>query len=201
MSTNKTSSHLHGTLSKKMPRTTWLLIMCCLPVIVLAVYFTPLLVSLSWHVMHGASINYRGLRVRVPMGWTVDINTLKEDFPANPQGITLEKQPKTLSLIAPGQESMYFNLLLPDGRSTPTQQVAQWESLFRQSHSTSDFDIVRRNDLHPDMNCLEAIPHGIPSAAALACISLEHGWVAEFAGSQGNVPLFLQVAGALKRKT
>ena len=53
---------------------------------------------------------------------------------------------------------MYFNLLLPDAGSTPPQQAAQWESLFRQSHPASDFHIVRLGDLSADMDCFRPRP-------------------------------------------
>ena len=176
------------------------MVLICLPVICVAVYYTPLLVSLGWHVTHGMAVNYRGLRIQVPFGWTADSAPQKDDFPASPQGITLEKQPETLHFETPGPETMYFNLLLPDSRTTPTQQAAQWESLFRQSHPASDFDMSRLGDLSADMDCIQATPLTSRSAAALACISLKNGWVAEYAGSQAHVPLFLQVAGTLKAK-
>ncbi len=176
------------------------MIAICLPVICLAVFYTPLLVSLGWHVTHGMAVNYRGLRIQVPFGWTADVGSQKEDFSANPQGITLEKQPETLHFVAPGPETMYFNLLLPDAGITPSQQASQWESFFRQSHPASDFNIFRLGDLSPDMDCLQATPLNSHAAAALACISLKNGWVAVFAGSQANVPLFLRVAGTLKTK-
>jgi hypothetical protein len=200
MSTAQPSSRFQASMSKKITRKAWLLILLCLPVICLAVYYTPFLASLGWHLMHGMAVNYRGLRVNVPLGWTADLTSTKDDFPANPQGITLEKQPKTLSFEVAGPDMMYFNLLLSDGRSTPSQQAAEWESLFRQSHPASDFDLSRRSDLSSDMDCLQATPRSSRLGAALACISLRNGWVAEYAGSQANVPVFLQVAGALKSK-
>jgi len=198
MSTAKPTSH--SAITKKMTYRAWLMMLICLPVICLAVYYTPLLVSLGWHAMHGMGVNYRGLRIQVPLGWTADAAPQKDDFPASPQGITLEKQPETLHFESPGPETMYFNVLLPDARSTPSQQAAQWESLFRQSHSPSEFNMSRLADLSADMSCIQATPVTSNSAAALACISIENGWVAEYAGSQAHVSLFLQVASALKTK-
>jgi hypothetical protein len=58
----------------------------------------------------------------------------------------------------------------------------------------------RLADLSADMSCIQATPVTSNSAAALACISIENGWVAEYAGSQAHVSLFLQVASALKTK-
>jgi len=176
------------------------LILFCIPFICLAVYYTPFLVSLGWHVMHGMAIDYRGLRVRVPLGWTADLTLMKDDFPANPQGITLEKQPKTLGFEVAGPEMMYFNLLLPDAGSEPAQQAAQWEALFTQAHPSPDFEISRREGLAAGMDCLEATPRGNDSAAALACVSTKDGWAARFAGSKEHVPLFLEIAAGLKSK-
>jgi hypothetical protein len=187
-------------MSKKMTRKTWFLILLCTPIICLAVYYTPFLVSLGWHVMHGMTVQYRGLWVRVPLGWTADLTPAKDDYPANPQGITVEKQSSTLAFEVAGPEMMYFNLLLPDGRSTPAQQLAEWESLFRQAHPVSDFDLVQRGNPPSDMDCLQAIPRASHAGAALACISLKEGWVAEYAGSQDHVPDFLRIAAALKSK-
>jgi hypothetical protein len=200
MPTTELSGHLQASISKKMTRKTWRLMLLCVPFIIVAVYFTPTLVSLGWHVMHGMTLNYRGLQIQVPLGWTADLTLMKDDYPANPQGVTLEKQPKTLAFEVAGPEMMYFNLLLPDERSTPAQQLAQWESLFRQAHPSSDFDIFRRNNLSADTDCLEATPRGNHVGAALACISVKNGWVAEFAGAQAHVPLFLAIAANLKVK-
>lgn len=127
MPTTAPSSPLHASISKKMTRNAWLLIGLCVPVICLAVYYAPFLVSLGWHVMHGTAVNYRGLRVRVPLGWTADLTLTKDDYPANPQGITLEKQPKTLAFDVAGPEMMYFNLLLPDPGKDPAQQALEEE--------------------------------------------------------------------------
>ena len=57
-------------LSRVRRRSTWWLVLFCAPFICVAVYYTPWLVSLGWHVTHGMSVDYRGLRVRVPLGWT-----------------------------------------------------------------------------------------------------------------------------------
>ncbi|HEX3471140.1 MAG TPA: hypothetical protein VHT28_08140 [Silvibacterium sp.] len=201
MSIPATTSPLQGLITKKMTRRAWLLILICVPVIIVAVYYTPLLMSLGWHVMHGSAVDYRGLRVQVPFGWVVNATSPADDYPANPQGIMLEKQQKTLGFYSPGPETMYFNLLQPDGRSTPQEQVAEWERLFLQSHPASDFDTAHRNDLSADMDCIEAIPHASHSASAMACISRKHGWVAQFAGSRENVPLFLKTLDGLKQRT
>jgi hypothetical protein len=200
MQTTAPSSQLHATMSKKMTQKAWLMLALCIPVICLAVYYAPFLVSLGWHVMHGMSVDYRGLRVRVPLGWTADLALTKDDFPANPQGITLEKQPRTLAFEVAGPEMMYFNLLLPDARSGPAQQAEQWKTLFRQAHPVSDFNIASRDGLSPGMDCLEATPVGNKSAAAWTCISVEDGWVADYAGAREHVPVFLDVAANLKAK-
>lgn len=203
MSTTKIPSQLDNTIAKKMPPGAWLMLLICVPVVALAVYFAPLLVSLGWHIMHGGSIDYRGLRVQVPIGWTADLTLPKDEVLASPQGITIEKQPKTLAFEARGPETMYFNLLLPDARSTPPQQAAEWKSLFLQTHppsdfDTSDFDAATRSGVGQGIDCVEAIPRQSHTGAALACISLDKGWLANYAGSQQNVALFLSVASKLK---
>ncbi|MBV8631956.1 MAG: hypothetical protein JOZ83_13590 [Silvibacterium sp.] len=172
----------------------------CAPIVCLAVYYTPLLVSLGWHATHGMSIDYRGLRVRVPFGWTVVATAAQDDYPENPQGITVEKQPRTLTLESGSAEMMYFNLLLPDPNATQSQQIAEWQNLFRQAHPDSSFEVAPVANAPSGMNCLQAIPRTSRSDAALACVSLDHGWVAQFAGSRAHVPVFLQVAATLKPK-
>jgi hypothetical protein len=174
----------------------------CIPLVGVAVYYAPALTALGWHVVHGNAVEYRGLRVQVPLGWTADMNQAGDDFQANPQGVTLQKPPKTLNLEARGPELIYVNLLLPDARSTPQQQAEEWKSLFRQSHPTSDFNVAAPADLPSGIDCLEATPRSIsrdmPAGAALACISLQEGWLANYAGTRGNVPLFEQIIGNLK---
>jgi hypothetical protein len=194
-----TTGSLTALPRKKRPKV-WRLLLICAPIICLAVYYAPLLVSVGWHVMHGMVIDYRGLRVRVPLGWTPALTPAQDDFPASPQGITLEKQPRTLGFESAGPEMMYFNLLLPDTRTTLSEQSTQWENLFRQSHPASDFDIARLSDLPPDMDCLQATPHASRTGAALACASSAGGWVAQYAGSESHVPVFLRIAAALKSK-
>jgi hypothetical protein len=200
MPTTAPSNQLHASISKKVTRNAWLLIGLCVPVICLAVYYAPFLVSLGWHVMHGMTVNYRGLRVRVPLGWTADLTLTMDDYPANPRGITLEKQPKTLAFEVAGPEMMYFNLLLPDAGKAPAQQAQEWKNFFLQAHSTSEFHIADLEGLSSGMDCLEATPVGNKSAAALTCISMKDGWVATYAGAQVHVPLFLDVAANLKGK-
>jgi len=200
MPTTTPSARIQAAISKKAARKAWVLILVCIPFILLAVYYTPLLVSLGWHVMHGMAVNYRGLRVRVPLGWTADLALMKDDFPANPQGITIEKQPETLRFESGGPEMMYFNLLLPDPRSGPAQQAEQWKALFRQAHPSPDFEISHLDGTAGGMDCLEATPRGNSSAAAIACVSTTGGWVANFAGSEEHVSLFLEIAATLKAK-
>jgi hypothetical protein len=189
-------------MSKKISRAGKLFALPCIPLICLAVYYAPTLTSFGWHVIHGRAIKYRGLSVEVPWGWTADLSSMKEDFPANPQGITLQKPPKTLNVEARGPELIYINLLLPDVRSSPEQQAAEWHNLFRQSHPGSEFDVAPPSNFPAGTDCLEATPrastHDAPAGAALACISLQEGWLANYAGSQANIPLFRQIIGNLK---
>jgi hypothetical protein len=189
-------------MPKKISRAGKICAVLCIPIVCLAVYYSPALTSLGWHVIHGKAIDYRGLHVEVPWGWTADLSLMREDFPANPQGITLQKPPKTLNIEARGPELIYINLLLPDGRSTPQQQAEEWKGLFRQSHPASDFDVAAPANFPAGIDCLEAAPRSAGSdaqtGAALACISLQGGWLADYAGSRGNVPLFLKVIAGLK---
>ena len=195
-------NELKRTVPKTIPTAGKLSVLLCIPLVLFAVYYSPALTSLGWHVLHGRAIDYRGLHVQVPWGWTADLSLAKEDYPANPQGITLQKPPKTLNIESRGPELMYFNLLLPDARSTPQQQAEEWKDLFRQSHPSPDFNVAAPANFPAGVDCLEATPRGAagddPAGAALACISLREGWLANFAGSQANVPLFLQVIGNLK---
>lgn len=195
-------SELKRTVPKTNPAAGKLSVLLSIPLVLFAVYYSPALTSFGWHVLHGRAIVYRGLHVQVPWGWTADMSLMKEDYPANPQGITLQKPPKTLNIESRGPELIYINVLLPDARSTPEQQAAEWKSLFRQSHSISEFDIAAPSDFPAGADCLEATPRAgagdVPASAALACISLRERWLANFAGSQANVPLFRQVIGNLK---
>jgi hypothetical protein len=190
------------TMPQKIPRAGKIFALLCIPLICLAVYYSPALTSLGWHIIHGNAIDYRGLRVEVPWGWTADLALMKEDFPANPQGITLQKPPKTLNIEARGPELIYINLLLPDGRSTPPQQAAEWKGLFQQSHPGSEFNVAVPANFPQGIDCLEAIPRSAipdaPTGTALGCISLQGGWLADYAGSHSNVPVFLKVISGLK---
>ncbi|MBV8115630.1 MAG: hypothetical protein JO300_12875 [Silvibacterium sp.] len=179
----------------------WRLLLPCVPVICLAVYYTPLLVSLGWHARHGMSTNYRGLHVRVPFGWTAAPTAAEDDYPDNPQGITIEKQPETFAFDSNDPEMMYFNLLLPDQNATPAQQVAEWQNIFRQAHPATRFDVSPAVGAPSGMDCLEATPRNSRSAAALACVSSKDGWLAQFSGSRSHVPLFLEIAASLKSKS
>lgn len=181
-------------------RSVWPLLLFWLPIVGLAVYYTPLLVSLGWHATHGTSINYRGLRIRVPFGWTAVSITAQDDYPENPQGLTIEKQPRTFSFNADGTEMMYFNLLLPDSKITLSEQIAQWQNLFRDAHPATSFDVAVPAGVPSGMNCLQATPHNNRSAAALACVSPAAGWLAQFAGLQAHVALFFDVAATIKSK-
>lgn len=174
----------------------------CIPLIILAVYYSPTLTSLGWHTIHGKAIDYRGLHVEVPWGWTADLSLMKEDFPANPQGITLQKPPKTLNIESRGPELIYINLLLPDPRSTSQQQAAEWKNLFLGSHPATDFSLAVPANAPAGADCIEATPRAasgdLPAGAALACVSITEGWLANYAGSKVHIPLFLKVVSTLK---
>jgi hypothetical protein len=192
------STQSHSVPLRKRRRSVWGPLLLCTPIICLAVYFTPMLVSLGWHATHGMSINYRGLRVPVPFGWTAVATAAEDDYAENPQGITVERQPMTLAFESGGPEMMYFNLLMPDPKTTPAQQVAEWQNIFRQAHPDSGFDVAPAPGTPSGMDCLQATPRDSRSGAALACVSLKDEWVAQFAGSRQSVPVFFQVASALK---
>ncbi|GGG91007.1 hypothetical protein [Silvibacterium dinghuense] len=199
---SETLSELDRTMAPRFPRAGRIFLLICIPIVFAAIYYAPVLMSLGWHIMHGQAVDYRGLRVSVPWGWTADLSAVKEDYPANPQGVTLEKPPKTLNIEARGPELMYINLLLPDAHSTSTQQAAQWEELFRESHPASDFSLAVPANLPATAQCLQATPRqaqdGLHAGAAIACVSEKDGWLANYAGSQRNVPLFFQVLDGLK---
>jgi hypothetical protein len=119
----------------------------------------------------------------------------------NPQGVTLEKQPKSLAFEVAGPEMMYFNLLLPDTGIEPAQQAEQWANLFRRVHPDSQFTLTSPAGLAPGMECLEATPLENNDATALSCISVENGWIAEYAGARKHMAEFLSIAAGLKSKT
>jgi hypothetical protein len=200
MASASPSTESHPIPLRKRGPNVWRLLLLCVPIICLAVYYTPLLVSLGWHAVHGMSIDYRGLRVRVPFGWTAIATAAQDDYPDNPQGITVERQPRTLAFDSDGPEMMYFNLLMPDPKTTPAQQIAEWQNLFRQAHPDSSFEVAAPAGLPSGMDCLQATPRNSRSGAALACVSLKDGWLAQYAGSQTHVALFLQTAATLKSR-
>jgi hypothetical protein len=179
-------------------RTAKLFAVVCIPVIVALVYYAPLLTSFGWHVIHGSAIGYHALRVEVPWGWTADLTALNDDVPGNPQGVTLQKPPRTLALEARGPELIYINVLLADAQSTPQQQAAEWQALFRESHPSTEFDLRTLDDAPGGASCIEATPRANNRGVAVACISLNEAWLANFAGSQTNLPLFLRVLACLK---
>jgi hypothetical protein len=201
MPTTAPSGQVQASMSKKKTPGIWLLVALCIPVICLAMYYTPFLVSLGWHALHGMTVNYRGLRILVPLGWTADLTLMKDDFPSNPQGVTVEKQPKSLAFEVPGPEMMYFNVLLPDADAGPDQQAEQWEHLFRRAHPDSQFDVTSHTEPAPGMNCLEATPLANKAAVALTCISVKDGWIAEYAGARERMAQFLTIASGLKPKS
>ena len=200
MSIATQSADSDSQISRQRRRSIWRPLLLCAPVICLAVYYTPWLVSLGWHAMHGMSVNYRGLRIRVPLGWTALTTAAEDDFPANPQGLTIEKQPKSLLFGSEDPEMMYFNLLLPDPKIRLSEQIAEWQNLFREAHPASSFDVAAPAGVPPGIECLQATPHNSRSAAALACVSPAGGWLAQFAGSQAHVALFFDIAAAIKSK-
>ena len=198
MSIATSSADSSSRVSRKRRRSIWRPLLFCAPVICLAVYYTPWLMSLGWHARHGMSVHYRGLRIRVPLGWTALTTAAEDDFPESPQGVTIEKQPKSLIFDSEGPEMMYFNLLLPDPKVTLSEQITQWLNLFREAHSSSSFDVTAPAGVPPGMGCLQATPHNSRTAAALACVSPAGGWVAQFAGSQAQVALFFDIAARIK---
>ena len=99
MSIATQSADSDSQISRQRRRSIWRPLLLCAPVICLAVYYTPWLVSLGWHAMHGMSVNYRGLRIRVPLGWTALTTAAEDDFPANPQGLTSKSSLRVSSSI------------------------------------------------------------------------------------------------------
>lgn len=186
--------------SSTISRTAKLFAIVCVPAIVVLVYYAPSLTAFGWHLLHVGAVRYHGLHVEVPWGWTTDLTALNDDIPGNPQGITLQKTPRTLKFEARGPELIYINVLQPDERSTPQQQTAEWQDLFRGSHPATEFDVKLRDEKPGGAECIEATPRSNPRGAALACISSTEGWLANFAGSQTDVPVFLRVLAGLRRE-
>jgi len=179
-------------------RTAKLFAVACVPVIVVLVYYAPLLTSFGWHLIHGNAVRYHALHIEVPWGWTADLTALNDDVPGNPQGVTLQKPPKTLALEARGPELIYINVLMADAQSTPQQQAAEWQTLFRESHPETEFNLRALDNAPGGASCIEASPRTNNRGAAVACISLTETWLASFAGSRTNLPLFLKVLSGLK---
>jgi hypothetical protein len=184
------------------PRRMWLLALCCAPVVLAAVYYAPLLVSVGWHVVHGWAIEYHGLHVEVPWGWTADRPRPEDESADNPQGVTVMKQPRTLALEARGPETMYFNLLMPDKGLAPAQQAEQWKALFRESHPDSRFRVTPVKNQPGGGDCLEAKPlDDARAGSAIACISLDQHWLASYAGATVHIPLFFRAIEHLGNST
>src|SRR5580698_1602911 len=71
-------NELERTMPKRISRAGKIFALACIPLVFLAVYYAPMLTSLGWHLVHGKAIDYRGLRVEVPWGWTADLSLMKE---------------------------------------------------------------------------------------------------------------------------
>lgn len=178
------------------------MLLVCIPVIPALVYYAPVLTSLGWHLVHGNTVHYRGLRIEVPLGWVADTLTLQDDLPDNPQGITLQKPPRTLNIEARGPELVYINVLLSDTGHPPQQQAAEWQDLFRTSHPATEFDMAEIDTgLPPGASCLVATARNARSSVALACASIPGAWLATYAGSQKDVSQFLKVVHGLVRSS
>ena len=134
------------------------------------------------------------------MGWAGVSTADDDDFEQNPQGVTIEKLPITLAFASDGPEMMYFNVLLPDPKASLSQQIAEWQNIFREAHPVSGFDVAAPASIPSGMDCLQAMPRNDRTGAALACVSSAGGWLAQFAGSRADVPVFLKTAASLNSR-
>ncbi len=161
--------------------------------------FSPAVASAGWHLFHGMSIEYHGLRIHVPWLWTADTQELADDPPLNPQGLLLSKAAPSLFALHKSVATIYVNVILPDEKSSAQADVAEWESSFRVAHA------------HPGSIVEDAPIPGVKDAACFharsklfhmrlewTCISTVGGWAASFDGPAAEAPAFAKFVSRLK---
>jgi len=162
-------------------------------------WYSPLITATIWHVFHPRGwVEYRGLHIRVPWPWIADTDLIGADPTVTPQGIALKKMPNEIVHRLPTQ-SLFVTVISPDPGLSAGQQTERWMDLFRASHPGAAFNPTPPMAIPRGASCLSARGYSQEGGIIWTCIFVEGGWVANFEGQDGDVPVFFQIVLELKR--
>ncbi len=170
-----------------------------LPIVFAVAYYEPVLTTAFWHALYGGSMQYRGLRMHVPGGWTAVMSSLRDDPPLNPQGVSLQKAPLNLTLESKGSELIVVNVRLHDARATDEQELADWRKLQIDTHPAPGYATDEPAEQVQGATCLRARSVQSQGNVVWVCLSLRDGWEASYEGREKDVPQFLSVVRRLRK--
>jgi len=161
-----------------------------------------MLTAAGWRLFHPkGSVSYHGLHVIVPWPWTADSQFDSEletaEDPATPQGLLLKRMPFAMARHEPAQ-TIFVTVISPDPGVTAEQQTTGWMSSFRATHTACQFDEMTPSSIPEGSKCLSARNHEDEQDVVWTCISVEHGWVANFGGHTSEEPVFFRIVENLK---
>jgi hypothetical protein len=186
-------------LAKKIPWFAKLTLAAGIPILLTVGYYEPLLTTSFWHLLYGGSMQYRGLKIHVPWGWTADMSTLRDDPPLNPQGVSMQKAPLNLTLESQESELIVVNVRMHDAHATDQQQLEQWRRLQLDTHPSSSYSVDTPDDKVEGADCLRARNLRSTQDVVWTCLSMPDGWEASYEGHEKDVPQFLKVVRGLKQ--
>lgn len=153
--------------------------------LVLCLCFAPILWTLWWHLSRDHSVNYRGVRISVPLRWTAKVE---------PQGTTLTKLPYTLPFF--GKASVGFISIgrLPYPVNEPRDEISKtWQALDWNYHNgiiTGPFEV---GSGEKEALCMKLSIKSAPEHVGADCIIFHAKLTANFGGQTHDLDTFFQI--------
>jgi hypothetical protein len=150
-------------------------------------FISPTILTLSWHVVHGNSVEFRGHALPVPFSWTADQE--------GQMWVSMTKYPATLIHGVQFKATVSFSPVLPDPEANPQTDYSLWEKVFWNTALTGQAvkGPVRIGSGRHEAICMEAADTNGAGPESARCLTLNGSWQADFLGDASDMNTFLDM--------
>lgn len=151
-----------------------------------ALFFSPTIVTLYWHLRYGSIIVYRDKRIPVPSRWIVEENV--------PQGLQLVRLPITVLGLRSLPASVSLSKGIPP--NVPLEEVYKSFQSYFWTYAANGGAVsgpVRFGEGANEGFCMKASPRDPHGYSNVQCDLFQGTWSAFFLGEEKDIDSFLQI--------
>jgi hypothetical protein len=166
-------------------------------IVLIAVFFSPVLWAFAWHARHGNHIQFEGRSFRIPLGW-IALETESDEF-LQPQ---LEFRTPVSNLLSAWRNPSFYADQISLGplshvstKPTSEGKLKAWRDIY----STLHIDVrelspvpTSKGSERNDFACLEETGNTSTDRMYAPCLFLQNGWTAELVGNRKNMDIFVE---------